>query len=45
MTDYYCDENIKRVQRCEHGPAGFSTGDGHKMGLWSVHTCRMVRSR
>ena len=19
MTDYYCDENIKRVQRCEHG--------------------------
>ena len=34
MTDYYCDENIKRVQRCEHGPAGFSTGDGHKMGLW-----------
>lgn len=32
MTDYYCDENIKRVQRCEHGPAGFSTGDGHKMG-------------
>jgi succinate dehydrogenase/fumarate reductase flavoprotein subunit len=35
MTDYYCDENIKRVQRCEHGPAGFSTGDGHKMGLWA----------
>ena len=22
------------MQRCEHGPAGFSTGDGHKMGLW-----------
>jgi fumarate reductase flavoprotein subunit len=35
MTDYYCDENINRVQRCEHGPVGFSTGDGHKMGLWA----------
>lgn len=34
MTAYYCDDYINRVQRCEHGPAGFSTGDGHKMGLW-----------
>ena len=34
MVDYYCDENVYRVQRCEHGPVGFSTGDGHKMGLW-----------
>lgn len=34
MTDYYCDDYVNRVQRCEHGPAGFSTGDGHKMGLW-----------
>lgn len=32
MTDYYCDENIKRVQRCEHGPAGFSTGNV----AWSI---------
>lgn len=35
MVKYYCDENVYRVQRCEHGPAGFSTGDGHKMGLWA----------
>lgn len=34
MTAYYCDDYVNRVQRCEHGPAGFSTGDGHKMGLW-----------
>ena len=35
MTDYYCDDYVNRVQRCEHGPVGFSTGDGHKMGLWA----------
>jgi uncharacterized protein with FMN-binding domain len=35
MVNYYCDENVHRVQRCEHGPVGFSTGDGHKMGLWA----------
>ena len=34
MVAYYCDDYVNRVQRCEHGPAGFSTGDGHKMGLW-----------
>ncbi len=34
MTAYYCDDYVNRVQRCEHGPVGFSTGDGHKMGLW-----------
>ena len=34
MTAYYCDDYVNRVQRCEHGPAGFSTGDGQKMGLW-----------
>ena len=35
MTAYYCDDYVNRVQRCEHFPAGFSTGDGHKMGLWA----------
>ena len=35
MVAYYCDDYVNRVQRCEHGPAGFSTGDGHKMGLWA----------
>lgn len=35
MTAYYCDDYVNRVQRCEHGPVGFSTGDGHKMGLWA----------
>lgn len=35
MTEYYCDDYVNRVQRCEHGPAGYSTGDGHKMGLWA----------
>lgn len=35
MTEYYCDDFVNRVQRCEHGPAGYSTGDGHKMGLWA----------
>ena len=35
MTAYYCDDYVNRVQRCEHAPAGFSTGDGHKMGLWA----------
>lgn len=35
MTKYYCDDYVNRVQRCEHGPVGFSTGDGHKMGLWA----------
>lgn len=34
MVAYYCDDYVNRVQRCEHGPVGFSTGDGHKMGLW-----------
>ena len=29
----YCDENVYRVARCEHGPVGFSTGDGHKMSM------------
>ena len=35
MCAYYCDDYVNRVQRCEHFPAGFSTGDGHKMGLWA----------
>lgn len=35
MVDYYCDDYVNRVQRCEHGPVGYSTGDGHKMGLWA----------
>ena len=35
MVKYYCDDYVNRVQRCEHGPVGFSTGDGHKMGLWA----------
>jgi len=35
MCAYYCDDYVNRVQRCEHAPAGFSTGDGHKMGLWA----------
>ncbi|MCI8400794.1 MAG: FAD-binding protein [Lachnospiraceae bacterium] len=35
MTAYYCDDYVNRVQRCEHGPVGYSTGDGHKMGLWA----------
>lgn len=35
MVRYYCDDYVNRVQRCEHGPTGFSTGDGHKMGLWA----------
>ena len=35
MVAYYCDDYANRVQRCEHFPAGFSTGDGHKMGLWA----------
>lgn len=35
MVEYYCDDFVNRVQRCEHGPVGFSTGDGHKMGLWA----------
>jgi len=35
MVAYYCDDYVNRVQRCEHGPVGYSTGDGHKMGLWA----------
>ena len=35
MKAYYCDDYVNRVQRCEHAPVGFSTGDGHKMGLWA----------
>ena len=35
LCAYYCDDYVNRVQRCEHNPKGFSTGDGHKMGLWA----------
>ncbi len=34
MVAYYCDDYVNRVVHCEHSPVGFSTGDGHKMGLW-----------
>ena len=35
MVAYYCDDYVNRVNMVAHFPAGFSTGDGHKMGLWA----------
>ena len=34
MVAYYCDDYVNRVKQVAHFPAGFSTGDGIKMGLW-----------
>lgn len=35
MVDYYCDHYVHRVLECQNTPVGYSTGDGHKMGLWA----------
>lgn len=34
MVDYYCDPIVHACLENQNGPAGYSTGDGHKMGLW-----------
>jgi succinate dehydrogenase/fumarate reductase flavoprotein subunit len=35
MVDYYCDPIVHHCLENQNGPAGYSTGDGHKMGLWA----------
>ena len=35
MVDYYCDPIVHACLENQNGPAGYSTGDGHKMGLWA----------
>ena len=34
MVDYYCEPIVHGCLENQNGPAGYSTGDGHKMGLW-----------
>lgn len=34
MVDYYCEPIVHSCLENQNGPAGYSTGDGHKMGLW-----------
>ena len=35
MVDYYCEPIVHGCLENQNGPAGYSTGDGHKMGLWA----------
>ena len=35
MVDYYCEPIVHACLENQNGPAGYSTGDGHKMGLWA----------
>ena len=35
MVDYYCDPIVRHCLENQNGPAGYSTGDGIKMGLWA----------
>ncbi len=38
MVDYYCEDIVHHCLENQNGPAGYSTGDGIKMGLWAGGT-------
>ena len=35
MVDYYCEPIVHGCLENQNGPAGYSTGDGIKMGIWA----------
>ncbi|MBR2835302.1 MAG: FAD-binding protein [Coriobacteriales bacterium] len=35
MVDYYCEPIVRHCLENQNSPAGYSTGDGIKMGLWA----------